>query len=53
MEDFDDFLKDKLYSLEIIDFGFPRFQYTRSDRFHGLDKLTFYSIVESMKVFTS
>jgi hypothetical protein len=25
MEDFDDFL-------EIIDFGFPRFQFTRSDR---------------------
>jgi hypothetical protein len=36
MEDFDDFL-------EIIDFGFPRFQFTRSDRFHELDKFTFYS----------
>jgi hypothetical protein len=43
MEDFDDFLEDELYILEIIDFGFPRFQYTRSDHFHGLDKLTFYS----------
>jgi hypothetical protein len=36
MEDFDDFL-------EIIDFGFPRFQFTRSDRFHELDKFRFYS----------
>jgi hypothetical protein len=36
MEDFDDFL-------EIIDFGFPRFQFTRSGRFHELDKFRFYS----------
>jgi hypothetical protein len=36
MEDFDDFL-------EIIDFDFPRFQFTRSDRFHELDNFRFYS----------
>jgi hypothetical protein len=36
MEDFDDFL-------EIMDFGFPRFQFTRSDCFHELDKFRFYS----------
>jgi hypothetical protein len=36
MEDFDDFL-------EIIDFGFPRFQFTSSDCFYELDKFRFYS----------
>jgi hypothetical protein len=35
MEDFDDFL-------EIIDFGFRRFQFTRSHRFHELDNFRFY-----------
>jgi hypothetical protein len=43
MEDFDDFL-------EIIDFGFPRFQFTRSDRFHELDKFRFYSRFNLTKV---
>jgi hypothetical protein len=43
MEDFDDFL-------EIIDFGFPRFQFTRSDRFHELDKFIFYSRFNLTKV---
>jgi hypothetical protein len=50
MEDFDDFLEDELYILEIIGFGFPRFQYTRSDRFHGLDTLTFYSRFNLIRV---
>jgi hypothetical protein len=36
MEDFDDFL-------EIIDFSFPQFHFTSSDRFHELDKFRFYS----------
>jgi hypothetical protein len=43
MEDFDDFLEDDLDILEIIDFGFPRFQYTKSGRFHKLDEFRFYS----------
>jgi hypothetical protein len=41
MEDFDDSLEDDLDILEIIDFGFPRFQYTKSGRFHELDEFRF------------
>jgi hypothetical protein len=43
MEDFDDFLEDDLDILQIIDFDFPRFQYTRFGRFHELDAFKFYS----------
>jgi hypothetical protein len=43
MEFLEEFFDDDLDILEIIDVGFSRFRYTRSDKFHELDKHTFNS----------
>ncbi|XP_031354452.1 putative nuclease HARBI1 [Photinus pyralis] len=38
----DDILEDDLDILEVIDFGFPRMLYTRSDYFHSMDEYNFF-----------
>lgn len=37
-----DIFEDDLDILEVIDYGFPRLRYARSDHFHDMDEFTFY-----------